>query len=71
VNLINGLALPILIDGKVAGTWKRTPKQKKILIALDYFHHPKEDEQSGILVAADRYGQFIGKSVEVQHSYHP
>jgi hypothetical protein len=71
VNLINGLALPILINGKVAGTWKRTPQQKKIRIALDYFHHPKEEEQSAILAAAERYGEFTGKSVEVQHTYHP
>jgi hypothetical protein len=64
VNLINGLALPILVNGKVAGTWKRTPRQKKILISLNYFNPPEEEEEESAIVAAERYGEFMGKPVE-------
>jgi hypothetical protein len=65
VNLINGLAFPILINGRVMGTWKRASRTKKIVISLNYFDPPKEAEQHAAVAAAERYGTFVGKSVEI------
>lgn len=64
VNLINGLALPILINGRVRGTWKRKTGTKKIGLSLIFFNHPDEHDLPLVLAAAEQYGWFMGKPVD-------
>jgi hypothetical protein len=49
----------IIIDGQVAGTWKRTIKNKGIDIEFNLFM-PLEDREESIIETAGRYCGFIG-----------
>ena len=65
IHLINGLALPILINGRVRGSWKRAGGTKKVMLSLKYFEPPDEQEQDTVAAAAERYGAFVGRPVEM------
>lgn len=55
----NGVFMPIIIiDGQVAGIWKRTIKPKGIDIEFNLFR-PQEDKEDGILENARRYCEFM------------
>ncbi|GIK38325.1 MAG: hypothetical protein BroJett011_21580 [Chloroflexota bacterium] len=57
----NGMFSPTLvIDGKVAGTWKRTFKKETVVITASPFNSLSEDQKQAITVAAKRYGKFAG-----------
>ncbi len=59
----NGMFSPtIVIDGKVAGTWKRTFKKDSVVIAVSPFTSLSEAQSRAIVVAAERYGKFVGLS---------
>jgi len=64
ISLINGLAHPILIRGRVRGSWKRIRGEKTIRLTMEYFDPPGREEQSAVAAAGERYGAFIGKPVE-------
>ncbi|MFD0682556.1 MULTISPECIES: winged helix DNA-binding domain-containing protein [unclassified Paenibacillus] len=56
----NGVFMPtLIIDGQVAGTWKRTIKSKGIDIEFNLFES-HEDREESILQTAQRYCEFIG-----------
>jgi hypothetical protein len=56
----NGVFMPtIIIEGQVAGTWKRTIKNKGIDIEFNLFM-PLEDREESIIETARRYCGFIG-----------
>jgi hypothetical protein len=60
----NGVFNPTLvIDGKVAGTWKRSFKKGAVLIELAPFRSLTPVENQAISAAADRYGEFLGLPV--------
>ncbi len=62
----NGVFSPTLIlQGRVAGTWKRTLNKKTVVIAVSSFNPLKKAEKQAVAAAADRYGQFLGLPVEV------
>lgn len=65
VRLVNGLALPILVDGRVRGTWRRTFKKDAVRISLRFLDPPDGDEQLATVAAAERYGRFVGRPVEI------
>jgi hypothetical protein len=52
-------AHPFLMDGKVAGTWKRTVKKDSVEIEALSFKPPGEAEIQALSDAAGRYGQFM------------
>jgi len=54
------LSAVIVIDGKVAGTWKRTLKKNSVEITPSWFTPPTEEETRSFSVAAQRYATFIG-----------
>jgi hypothetical protein len=60
----NGVFNPtIVIDGQVAGTWKRTFKKSTVTIALSPFASLTEAKRRAVAVAAEGYGKFLGLSV--------
>lgn len=60
----NGMFKPIIvIDGRVVGTWKRTLKKEKVVMALHPFNALSEAEGEAVAVAAERYGAFVNLPV--------
>jgi len=55
----------IVIDGQVAGIWKRTLKKSAVVIAPTWFIDPKKTQVRALAQAAGRYGEFLGLRVEV------
>ena len=60
----NGMFLSTLvINGRVAGVWKRVWKKKSIVITALPFARLKRTEKEAFATAAERYGQFVGASI--------
>jgi hypothetical protein len=58
----NGIFYPtILLDGQVAGTWKRTFRKESVVITLSPFAPLKKKALQAAAAAAERYGAFLGK----------
>lgn len=63
----NGVFLPtIVVDGAVVGTWKRRESARKIAVNAAPFASLNERAAAGFVRALSRYGEFIGKPVEIQ-----
>lgn len=59
----NGVFNPTLvIDGRVAGVWKRTLKKDAVLVEVTPFRPLSDSETDALRAAADRYGAFLGTS---------
>lgn len=56
----------ILVNGQVAGIWKRTIKKNTLLLELDYFTKPDKIIVRLIIDAATNFGNFLGKKIEVK-----
>lgn len=50
----------IVIDGRVVGTWKRTFEKGAVIIASNPFRPLTAAERRALVVAAKRYGEFLG-----------
>jgi len=62
----NGMFMPTLvINGRVAGTWKRVVKKKMVAITAAPFAPLKKAELRALAPAAERYGQFLNLPVEL------
>jgi hypothetical protein len=62
----NGMFLPtLIIDGRVAGVWKRAVKKKAIVIAANCFKPIKNSEKQRFAIATARYAKFLGLPVEI------
>ncbi len=58
---VNGIFRPvILVDGRVAGTWKRTIEKDTVIIETEYFNIP-DDTGKGLRKALKQYGTYLGK----------
>lgn len=63
----NGMFLSTLvIDGRVAGTWKRTLKKKTVAVAVTPFAALRKKDRPALDLAAERYGRFLGLLVELE-----
>ncbi|MDB5114634.1 MAG: Winged helix DNA-binding protein, partial [Mucilaginibacter sp.] len=63
----NGIFKPsLLINGRVAGLWKRTEKKDTVLIEVNPFTKLSDLAARKITVEAKRYGKFLGKKSLVQ-----
>ncbi|HEV2691713.1 MAG TPA: winged helix DNA-binding domain-containing protein [Verrucomicrobiae bacterium] len=61
----NGMFMPsIILNGRVAGTWKRTVK-KSVTIIADGFKRFDKVEMAALQPAAERYGKFLGMPVKI------
>jgi hypothetical protein len=60
ISLGNALTAVIIVNGRVAGTWKRTLKKKTIEISLKPFRNLDDDELEAVKSEVTRYGKFFG-----------
>lgn len=62
----NGMLSPtIIVDGQVAGTWKRTFKNRAAVITPLPFTGLSAEEAEALEQAAQRYGRFLGLQVSI------
>lgn len=61
----NALQNVIVIDGRIAGTWRREVKKATLLIELSPFRLLTEAEQAAVAAAAERCGEFFGLPIQV------
>jgi hypothetical protein len=50
----------VVVDGEVIGTWKRTVKRNRVVVAVEPFGRLPARRRKEIEVAADRYAAFLG-----------
>lgn len=55
----------VIVDGRAAGTWKRTLKKGSVLIETSLWTTLKRSERHELDAAARRYGEFLGLPAEV------
>jgi hypothetical protein len=56
----NGLlSSTIILNGQVAGAWKRTVEKKQVVIETSYFHKMSQAAQQQVKATAKRYGQYL------------
>jgi len=62
----NGLFRPVVVvDGQVAGTWKRSKQHSKVNIEVQFFTKPNKTVAKQTEQAAHRYADFLGKELEI------
>jgi hypothetical protein len=62
----NGIFYPaIVINGQVAGLWKRKTKKDKVKVELHFFHKANSSTIKHIEDKANRFGRFLSKEVEL------
>ena len=54
----------ILVNGKIAGTWRRTIKNNSVAVTTRLFLALSRTKQELVTRAAKRYGKFLGKSLQ-------
>jgi len=65
----NGLFKPVIVvNGRVAGTWKRTIKKDKVIVETEFFDQADQIPIKSIEKAADLFGRFLGLKVELIQS---
>ncbi len=60
ISMGNALTAVIILNGKVAGTWKRALKKNTVEIRLGPFRKLSKDEQDALESEITRYGAFVG-----------
>jgi hypothetical protein len=50
----------IVINGHVAGTWKRMLRKDSVVITPHWFASPKKSDHHAFAAAAQHYGAFLG-----------
>jgi hypothetical protein len=62
----NGMfSATVIIEGRVAGTWKRTLKRERVDISVRPLRTLAPAEKIGLTGAAERYGRFVGLEARV------
>jgi len=66
----NGIFRPVVvINGQVAGTWKRTVKKDKVLVETELFQPPDSVSTDLIEAAAAQFGRFLATKSETSHKF--
>jgi len=69
LNNGGGVLSPVVVvNGQAIGTWKRTLGKGKAIITPTFFKRVGPKERRAIEAAAQRYGQFIGVTAQLQQS---
>jgi hypothetical protein len=55
----NALTSVLILEGKIAGTWKRVVKKENVAIVTSAFRRLHEDEFDAVRRAANSYGEFL------------
>lgn len=56
----------IVVEGRVRGTWKRTLASSTVTVTLDFWSAVSDPDRRAATKAAERYGRFLGKPVEIR-----
>jgi hypothetical protein len=59
----NALTAVIVVDEQIVGTWRRTFDKDAVAIEINPFSAPTKSQSRAITAAAQRYGEFLEKSV--------
>lgn len=63
----NGIFWPIIVvNGQISGLWKRTIKKDTVLIEVDHFRPHNPTEKQLIEKAAESFGRFSRKKIELK-----
>jgi hypothetical protein len=61
----NGIFWPtVVVNGKVAGTWKREIKKEKVLVTIDLFDSKKKLNQNLLKRELEKFGLFLNKKTK-------
>ncbi|MDD5704239.1 MAG: crosslink repair DNA glycosylase YcaQ family protein, partial [Dehalococcoidales bacterium] len=60
ISMGNALTAVIILNGKVAGSWRKSLKKNTIKIKLSPFRKLTEDEQEALMAEIARYSRFTG-----------
>ncbi|HVR60435.1 MAG TPA: winged helix DNA-binding domain-containing protein [Polyangia bacterium] len=60
VGMGSALAYVVIVDGRVAGTWRRSITRKAVHIQLERFRRLASAEQRAVTAAANRFVRFLG-----------
>jgi len=63
----NDLQFNIVLDGQIAGVWKRTLKKSEVLIKADLFAPFGKADRAALNIAAENYGVFLQLPVVLIH----
>jgi hypothetical protein len=55
----------VIIDGTVAGTWRRPMAKDRVTISFDLFRALKRRERDAMHAEAERFGRFVGLPVRI------
>jgi hypothetical protein len=62
----NGMFYPtVVVNGETIGVWKRAIKKDRAIVEFAYFTKPKPALQKLIETVSVRYGEFLGRKVEM------
>jgi hypothetical protein len=59
------LERPVVIGGRMVGTWKRAVEKKEAVVEAKLFLTPTPVQEKAIRAAADRYGEFVNMPVRL------
>jgi hypothetical protein len=60
---------PIVINGQVAGLWRRSFKKNSMVVETDFFQAVSKNVSRMTEKKAGAYGQFLSKKTEVRHNH--
>jgi len=61
----NGIFYPtIVVNGQVAGLWKRIFQKNKVIVSIDFFQPPDKTSLIKIAKKVSAFGRFLGKETE-------
>ena len=61
----NGIFYPtIVVNGQVAGLWKRIFQRNKVIVSIDFFQPPDKTSLIKIAKKVSAFGRFLGKETE-------
>ena len=65
ISMGNALTAVIVLNGKVAGSWRKTMKSDSVEIRLNPFHPLDDDQAEAVETEVARYGKFVGVPAEI------
>ncbi len=67
INAGGGMLRPaLLVDGRVAGTWRRTLGARALSVAVRPFRRLTGEERAALAAAVARYAAFLGREAELR-----
>jgi hypothetical protein len=61
VGMGNALAYVLIVDGRIAGTWRRSLSRKAVHLEVTPFRKLRRMDENAVLAAATRYVRFVGE----------